>query len=132
MSRLCLATAAGAVWLVTLLVACQTGPEDLSFPPDTHAVVGTIAIANLRDNGHAQLVLVDCVVEPPSEVDYDTVGVFVPDWAALWFRDADGSLTAASRKGLVEGALIRTYYSGIMTRSIPPGITTSRVEISRP
>ena len=132
MSRLTLATAVGTAWLAALLPSCQAGPEDLIFPPDTHAVIGTIAAALLRDDGHTQLVLKDCALEPPSEVDYDTITAFVPDWAALWFKNANGRLTPASRKALIEGARIRAYYSGAMTRSIPPGITASRVDISKP
>ena len=124
------------MWFLVLLAAaafcaaCRSGPTDSDFPTDTHAVVGTMIHVMIRDDGNVQLILGECELEP-SLTDHrpDTVGVFVHETVPVWVRGPNASLRPGTKEDFVEGGHVRTYYSGIMLRSDPPGVIASGVEI---
>lgn len=125
-------TAAGGLWLGTLLVACQANPDDITVPADSFAAVGTIAHATMRDDGYVDLTLEDSVLEPPSQSNPDTLRVLVTDRTPIFKEDGDGSLVVAVAEDLTVGSRVRAYYSGIMWRAGPAGFVASRVDILRP
>ena len=125
-------TAAGVVWLGTLLVACQAIPEDATVPADSDAAVGTIAHVTVRDDGYVQLILEDCELEPPLQYRPDTLRVLVTDRTPLLKEDAEGSQTSATAEDLTVGSRIRAYYGGVMWRTDPPGFVATRVDILGP
>ena len=124
------------MWFLLLLAAaalcaaCRSDPTGFDVPTDTHAVVGTITRIQKRDDGHGQLVLGGCVLEP-SLPDYgpDTVGVYVDETVPIWVRGPNASLRPGAKEDFVVGGRVRTYYAGFMLRSLPPGVIASGVEI---
>lgn len=126
------------MWFLLLLAAaafcaaCRSDPTGFDIPTDTHAVVGTMTRLLMRDDGHVQLVLGDCVLEP-SPVEYwpDTVHVLVVETVPVWIRGPNAALRPGTKEDLVVGGRVRTYYAGFMLRSLPPGVIATGVEIIR-